>query len=122
MKKRKILIVDDDHEIVNVLSIILEEENYDVMKVYKGNDAVTSIRESNPDLVLLDYMLPDINGDEVARIVRQELKKQKLPIILISAAHDGEKVAEKAQMDGYIAKPFEMNILLEKIARLLPAR
>jgi CheY-like chemotaxis protein len=113
--KKEILIIDDDRDIVSVLTAILEEYKYAVRAVYNGTDALTLIKTFRPDLILLDYMLPDMNGDEVADAVRDMLKEKTMPIILISAAHNGKKVAEQAKMDGYISKPFEMEHLLETV-------
>jgi DNA-binding response OmpR family regulator len=119
MHKGEILVVDDDRDIINVLTIILEEEQYRVKKAYTGLEAVTLFQEFQPDLVLLDYMLPDINGDEVAQKIRAFHPEKQVPIILISAAHNAEKIAQTAALDGYIPKPFEMGDLLKRINTLL---
>jgi DNA-binding response OmpR family regulator len=121
MTKPNILIVDDDRDIVNVLTIILEENDFYVHSVFKGKDAVEVIKKKRPDLILLDYMLPDINGDEVSRHIRGILKDSPVPIVLISAAHNAQRIADQAEMDGYIPKPFEMDELLSTIKRLLTA-
>jgi CheY-like chemotaxis protein len=115
-----VLIVDDDKDIVTVLTAILEEEQYAVTHAYAGHEALEAVDRSIPDLILMDYMLPDLNGDQVALKIREKITAH-VPMILISAAHNAEKIAHEAQFDGYLPKPFEIDHLLSEITRHLTA-
>ena len=80
--KQKILIVDDDENIANLISLYLTKECFDTMTVHDGQAALTAFKDYNPNLVLLDIMLPGIDGYEVCREIR---KTSKIPIIMLSA-------------------------------------
>lgn len=113
--------VDDDRDIVQVLTVILEDAGYTVATAYSGNEALRSLSETPPDLILMDYMLPDMNGDAVAEKIQKRNGSQKIPIVLVSAAHNAEAIARQASFVAYLPKPFELDQLLNLIsAHLAP--
>jgi len=114
MEKEKILIVDDDKDIVNLLSDILSDEGYAVEKAYNGTGALQCIRNNNYDLIVLDIMLPDMDGLELCKKVRDEVEA---PIIFLSAKNKNidRIVGYEIGADDYITKPFDDNVLLANV-------
>lgn len=114
MQNASILIVDDDKDIVNLVGDILEDEGYTVYKCYDGKNAIKTIKEKRFDLILLDIMLPDIDGLEVCKKVRDEVTS---PIILLTAKNKNfDKVLGlELGADDYISKPFDDNELLARV-------
>ena len=116
--RQHILIVEDDEDIQELLQNFLEEADYTVTIAADGVEAMTRFRERKYDLVLLDILLPKIDGYGVCELIRKE---SKVPIIMVTAL-DGEQSQIKGldlQADDYITKPFSMPILLRKIAAIL---
>ena len=108
---KKILVVEDDIDIHNLLKNILEEERYQVMSAYSGTEAVLLIKKNDIDLILLDLMLPGLIGEEIVK------KVTNIPIIVISAkvsSEDKVKVLSSGAND-YITKPFDTNELLARV-------
>lgn len=118
MAKEKILVVDDERNIVELLKFNLEKEGYDVLTAYDGLEAVKLAREERPDLIVLDIMLPGQGGLEVCRQIRKELKT---PIIMATAK--GEEIDKilglELGADDYITKPFSPRELLARIKAIL---
>ena len=110
----KILIVEDDTSISNLIATILSANDYDAMTVRTGGEAVTAISSHCPDVILLDLGLPDMNGSDILKFVREW---SACPIIVISARnHERDKVnALDAGADDYIVKPFGTSELLARI-------
>jgi diguanylate cyclase (GGDEF)-like protein len=117
----RILIVDDEPDIRDILKIILSEENYEVIEADNGEDALRLIRTKSPDLVLLDYKIPKIDGREVCRLVKEDILLQHLPIIMVTGKGDLDDKVEGiyAGADDYIVKPFEPKELLARIRMVL---
>jgi diguanylate cyclase (GGDEF)-like protein len=117
----KILIVDDDPDIRDILKIILSEENYEVIETDNGEDALRLIRTKSPDLVLLDYKIPKIDGRQVCKLVKEDILLQHLPIIMVTGKGDIDDKVEGiyAGADDYIVKPFEPKELLARIRMVL---
>lgn len=116
--KEKILIVDDDKEILNLISIYLNNEGYTVIKAMDGNTALKLVEEERPKLVVLDIMMPGIDGLEVVRRIRQSLN---IPIILLSAkVQNNDKIAGLLTgADDYITKPFDELEFVVRVKTLL---
>ncbi|MFA6217520.1 MAG: response regulator [Candidatus Omnitrophota bacterium] len=117
----KILIVDDDPDIRDVLKLTLSEENYDVSEAANGEEALKAIHTKSPDLVLLDYQMPILDGREVCRLIKKDLLLRHLPIIMVTGRGD---ITDKldgidAGADDYIVKPFEPKELLAHIRMIL---
>ncbi len=117
----KILIVDDDPDIRDVLKLTLSEENYDVSEAGNGEEALKAIHTKSPDLVLLDYQMPILDGREVCRLIKKDLLLRHLPIIMVTGKGD---ITDKlggidAGADDYIVKPFEPKELMAHIRMIL---
>ncbi|MFH1457794.1 MAG: response regulator [Candidatus Omnitrophota bacterium] len=123
----KLLVVDDDKAIVEMIEKRLTQEEYDVVVAYDGEEALSKIREDNPDVILLDLMMPKKNGFEVIKEVRTNIKDKWRPIIIVSAKNDLDsiKMGYSMEADHYLTKPCSMDNLLRGIRTmisLIPAR
>ncbi|MBI5960730.1 MAG: response regulator [Chloroflexi bacterium] len=121
---KTIVIVDDEPFIVDMLSTFLEIKGYQVHGAYSGEDGLATVQVEKPDAVLLDLMLPDIDGLEVMSRLRAMPDFADLPIIIVSARTDTEsKVrAEQGGANDYMTKPVQMPVLADLLSRLLSAR
>jgi excisionase family DNA binding protein len=120
--KRKVLVVDDDEELVELLSDVFEKDRrFDVRTTNNGFDAGMLVKEFRPDIVVLDVMLPDINGKEVCQRVRSDSSLDDVKIICISGMVEQDKVADlkEAGADDFMQKPFAVEKLLERVCELL---
>ena len=120
--KRKVLIVDDDVELVELMVDVFERDGrFDVRSANNGFDAGMLVKEFRPDLVVLDVMLPDINGKEVCQRVRSDSNLEAVKIICISGMVEQDKIAELrvAGADDFLNKPFPVEKLLERSCDLL---
>ena len=105
---KKILVVDDEIDVVEVVEMLLELEGYKVLKAYDGKEALAAVEKEIPDLVILDIMMPEIDGVEVCRRFRANEKLNNVPIVMFSSkisAYD-KKESFEAGADGFISKPF----------------
>jgi diguanylate cyclase (GGDEF)-like protein len=121
MVKPRILIVDDDPDILDVLEISLSEENYEILKAMDGEEAIRIIKSKPLDLVLLDYAMPKMNGRQVCMEVKKDILLRHLPIIMVTGKGEvSDKVGGiDAGADDYIVKPFEPKELLARIRMIL---
>lgn len=120
--KRKVLIVDDDEELVELLSdVFAKDGRFDIRTANNGFDAGMLVREFRPDLVVLDVMLPDINGKEVCQRVRSDERLESVKIICISGMVEQDKIAElrEAGANDFMHKPFNVDRLLDRACDLL---
>ncbi len=117
----RILIVDDDPDIRDVLKLTLSEENYEILEADNGEEALKIIHNNQPDLILLDYKIPKIDGREVCRRIKKDLLLRHLPIIMVTGKGDiNDKVdGIDAGADDYVVKPFEPKELLARIRMIL---
>ena len=116
-EKKRILVVDDDHITRDLICFKLQESGFEVASASQCLEALVSMKENKPDLVLLDIMMPGLSGLEVLNLIRADNLTIDLPVIIISQADSSSMVnaAEKLGADGYLAKPFEMDMLIDKI-------
>lgn len=121
MGKKKILVVDDEVDLVKTIQVYLELGGYKVLASYNGDDALNQARKENPDLILLDIMLPKLDGYKVCRLLKFDEKYKHIPILMMTA-----KTQEKDKLIGketganeYITKPFDMEELTEMIKAYL---
>jgi excisionase family DNA binding protein len=120
--KRKVLIVDDDQDLVDLLSDVFERDGrFDIRTANNGFDAGLLVKEFRPDLVVLDVMLPDINGKEVCQRVRSDDTLETVKIICISGMVEQDKVSDlrAAGADDFMQKPFKVEDLLDRACDLL---
>jgi DNA-binding response OmpR family regulator len=118
-----VLVVDDDPVIVNLLQVNFEIEGYDVLAATGGEAGLAQARNGHPDVIVLDVMMPGIDGLEVARRLRSDSDTREIPIILLSAkAQNSDIQAGLAVADEYITKPFEPLELLERVATVIARR
>jgi len=119
--KKKILIVDDEKDLVENVTMRLVHAGYEVLPSYDGVNAFEQVRKERPDLIILDIMLPKMDGYKVCGLLKKDARYAKIPIIMFTAkAHEeDEKLAREVGADAYVVKPFEAKALLAKIAELL---
>jgi len=121
MNPKKILVVDDEVDLVETLRFPLEMEGYHVLVSYNGEDALNQARKENPDLILLDLMLPKLDGYKVCRLLKFDERYKHIPILMLTAkTQEKDKVLGlETGADEYITKPFEMDYLMEKVKTYL---
>jgi len=120
----KILVVDDEEDVVTFIKRALTMEGMEVVTAFDGLSALDTALEKEPDLVILDIMMPIMNGYEVCARLRLEDKTKNIPIILLSSAYTTDTVrqAKVAGGSGYVAKPFTPAELVSEIRKLLPQK
>jgi DNA-binding response OmpR family regulator len=117
---KKIIIADDDPGILDAVGIMLEFEGYEVKCTPDCTALLNMESESEfPDLLLLDIWMSGTDGRDVCRYLKQKESTSKIPIVMISASKDIERSAIEAGADDFLAKPFEMDDLLQKIGRYI---
>jgi twitching motility two-component system response regulator PilG len=119
--KNKILVVEDEESLLKLESILLTSKGYDVRGVPNGQAALDAIAKEKPDLVLLDIMLPEIDGFEVCRRIKSDVATRDIPVVMLTAKKTRDDMArgEKVGADWYITKPFKSAMVLETIQRFL---
>jgi excisionase family DNA binding protein len=120
--KRTILVVDDDQGVVDLITdVLLGDNRFEVKSVNNGFAAGMTAKESHPDLIVLDVMLPDINGKAVCELIRADSTMADIRIICISGMVEEDKVAElkQAGADDFLHKPLDIDELIRRICRLL---
>ncbi len=120
--KRKVLIVDDDEELVELMhDVFARDGRFDIKTANNGFDAGMQVREFRPDLVILDVMLPDINGREVCHRIRCDDTLEAVKIICISGMVEQERIADlmRSGADDFMGKPFDVDKLLERSCEML---
>ena len=118
---KKILIVDDEKDIVETLSFMLKAKGFECIHAFDGESGLNMAKNESPDLVMLDVMMPKINGYKICRLLKFDNKYKNIPIIMITArSQDEDKIiGEETGADEYITKPFEFSEVLEKINKYL---
>jgi two-component system phosphate regulon response regulator PhoB len=124
MAGESLLVVEDEQDILNLLAYNLENAGYKVHKAGTGSQGVVKAREHVPDLILLDLMLPDFDGMEVCRRLRQDPKTQTIPIIMLTAKSGDEDIVHglEAGANDYVTKPFSPKVLEARIRNVLRSR
>jgi excisionase family DNA binding protein len=120
--KRKVLLVDDDVELVELMTKVLEEDGrFEVRVATTGFDAGMMVKEYRPDLIVLDVMLPDINGKEVCQRVRADNTLEEVRILCISGMIEDDKIQDLklSGADDFLHKPFEIEALIDRMCNLL---
>ncbi|MGV8877728.1 MAG: response regulator [Sphingobacteriaceae bacterium] len=118
--KKKILIIDNEHDIVDIIAYILSEEGYEVFNLSSiPADILEIIKKINPDLILLDDWLDEVSGSEFCKIFKTEHTNYQIPIVMISANADLAEIATNCMADSYIEKPFDVVPMLHVINDVL---
>lgn len=123
---KKILIVDDDPDLVEAVSMILESKNYEVSAAYGGIEGLEKAKTENPDLIVLDVMMPDKDGYAVCKELKADPELSKIPVLLLTAVvskipttHYTQQMGLETEADDYIDKPVEPEVLVKRIEILL---
>lgn len=121
MSKQKILVVEDDVSLLKLESILLTTRGYQVFSKDNGKDALECVEKEMPDLVLLDIMLPGVDGFEVCRQIKSNPLTSHILVVLLTAKRAREDVAmgKEVKADGYITKPFQTAMVIKTIQELL---
>ena len=120
---KKILIVDDEPQFVDMISLRLTANGYEVMAACDGQEALQKAREEKPDLIILDLMLPKMDGYKVCGLLKADKRFNTIPIILLTARGENadQGMSQEVGANAYMTKPFQASVLLEKIRELLLA-
>ena len=121
MPGEKILIVDDDSQITTLIEFILKKEGYLTVVAHSGQEGIKLISQENPDLMILDLMMPEMDGYQVCSVIKSDEQTRNLPILMLTALGSG-KDFEKGLESGanwYITKPFESQHLLKRVRYLI---
>jgi len=118
---KKILIVDDEEGVVSFLSFALTKAGYDTISAFDGKEGFEKARDIKPDLIILDLMLPKVDGYWVCDLLKKDKRYSGTRIIMITAKADEEAIelANKCGADGYILKPFKLDDVLNKVKDML---
>lgn len=113
---KKILIFDDDKSILEVISIIFEENGYNVEISETSHDIIQKVSSFLPDVILMDNWIPNIGGVEATKLLKSYDEFKDIPVIYVTANSDIKTLAKNAQADDFVAKPFNLEDLEEKVA------
>ena len=120
-EKRKILFVDDEPDLVQLVSLRLQAGGYEVAVARDGQEALDQVKKVQPDLIILDLMLPKIEGYKVCRLLKFDERYKGIPVLIFTARAQAEDIqmAMECGADAYLTKPFEVEALLGKLKELL---
>lgn len=123
MDKKRVLIVDDEPDIVESIKFNLELENIECIEAYDGEEAFSKAKKERPDLILLDIMLPKMNGYKVARLLKFDESYKNIPIIMLTARAQEKDIelGEETGANEYVTKPFDMPMLMDMVKKYLSA-
>lgn len=117
---KNILVIEDNHAILDVITLILQSEAYKVAGLNKSADMMDHIDAFGPDLMILDIMLPDADGRELLSTLRNNKATASIPVLMISAKYTAETIQHgEHKPNGFLAKPFDIDDLLDKIEGIL---
>ncbi len=121
MDKKSILVIDDEVGFINAITDCLELSGYDVIAAYDGLEGLEKVRHKKPDLIILDLMLPKLDGLALCALLKKDAKYAGIPVIMLTArvAEKDAVTGKKVGADAYMTKPQEPERLLEKIKELL---
>lgn len=118
---KKILIVDDEPELAEMVKTRLEANNYEVITAADGQEGLDKAKKENPDLIILDILLPRMDGYKVCGLLKTDIKHNKIPVVMLTvkSQESDKKLGKEVGAEAYIVKPFEAQALLEEIRKLL---
>ena len=119
---KKILIVDDENDIVETIQFVLESQGYSCITAYDGEKGLKKAKDNNPDLIILDVMMPNINGFKICRLLKFDAKYKNIPIIMLTARSQQEdkNIGTETGADLYMTKPFDIEELVKNVKSLCP--
>ncbi|MDF1544975.1 MAG: response regulator transcription factor [bacterium] len=117
----KIVIIEDEQDIADLLRYNLQRDGYEAECYYNGEDGLKGVREHSPDLVLLDFMLPGMNGLDVCKAIRSDTATMSIPIIMLTARNEEVDIVSGLEVgaDDYVTKPFSYRVLLARVRAVL---
>jgi len=117
MAKKKILVVEDDRDISELITYNLEREGYEIACLYDGSQVVDFVHKRKPEMIILDLMLPEVDGIEICRTLKSDAATKHIPIVMLTAKSEEADVVVGLQMgaDDYIPKPFSPKVLVARI-------
>jgi two-component system response regulator VicR len=124
-EKRRVLCIEDEPEMIDLMRLILERKGFEVLGAVGGRQGLDAIREHMPDLVLLDLMMPDVDGWEVYRQMKADAELRDIPVVIVTAKSQSiDRVLglHIAKVDDYVTKPFGPGDLTESVERVLRKR
>ena len=118
---KKILIVDDEADIIEILQFVLEANGYECITAFDGEMGLTLAKESKPDLIILDVMMPKMNGYKICRLLKYDKMYKDIPIFMVTVRSQEEDkiIGEETGADEYITKPFQIDEVVEKVKKYL---
>lgn len=116
---KTIFVLEDDNDIREIFDILLKNEGYNIQSSSTFSELKGLIKTQLPDLFIIDVMLPDANGIDICKDLKQKQTTKDIPVIMMSANARSKQMSIQAGADDYIAKPFDINAVAEKINRLL---
>jgi two-component system alkaline phosphatase synthesis response regulator PhoP len=124
MSPKKILVIDDEIDLVETIRFPLETEGFHVLVSYNGEDGLNQARKENPDLILLDLMLPKLDGYKICRLLKFDERYKHIPIFMLTAkTQEKDKILGKETgADEYLTKPFDLDELIDKIKAYLSVK
>ena len=120
-ESKKILVIDDDPTVIKLLESILGSKGYEVLLAREAPLGLEAAMKKSPHLIILDVMMPIINGYNICRLLKSEEETRNIPIVLLTSrsGEEDQKIGEEVGADAYFAKPFNTEALLNKILELL---
>ena len=118
---KRILIVDDEVQLVEMMKMRLEAAGYEIISAYDGQEGFDKAKKDKPDLIILDLMLPKMDGYKVCGLLKNDARYNKIPIIMFTARvqEEDERLGKDLGAEEYVTKPFDPKLLLSKIKELL---
>ncbi len=115
--KKKVLVIDDENDILLIIKSALHEEGYDVTTANNGYDGLALAEDASPDLIILDIMMPEMDGFEVLQQLKENEKTAQIPVVILTGMSSKDKIREALNkgIDYYIVKPFEYQDLVSKV-------
>ncbi len=120
-EKKQILLVDDEPDLIQMVSLRLKSAGYEVTTAQDGQQALDQVKQGKPDLIILDLMLPKLDGYKVCRLLKFDERYRNIPVLIFTARAQEEdiRLATQCGSNGYLTKPFEAKALLMKLEELL---
>tara|TARA_B100000315_G_scaffold73020_1_gene66659 strand:+ start:733 stop:1095 length:363 start_codon:yes stop_codon:yes gene_type:complete len=118
--QKKILVVEDEVDVLKVVGFVLKKKGYSVISALDGEKGLELVKEERPDLILLDFYLPVMDGLALSKKLKADSELSKIPILLLTASADNiTQKAKECQANDYLLKPFDYTVLLQKVKNLI---